>query len=145
MKLRYKILITIIAALLYWYGVQQYGAPSIATAYSEVELPAVYADLNEEYFNGQLPKNAVVDYAGHDDRYVATTQQIEGGRFHIALNRNYTGSMETTRLTILHEDCHIRTWGQEPDQHGRRWRACMLALDAEGAFREQIIGGYREH
>jgi hypothetical protein len=145
MKTRYKILIAIGAALLYFYGVQQYGAPSVAVAYSETDLRAVYVEFNDEYFHNTLPKDTVIDYAGHDDRYVATTRQIEDGRFHIALNKNYAGSMEAARLTILHEDCHIKTWNQEFDEHGKRWRACMLALDAAGAFREQIIDGYREH
>jgi hypothetical protein len=143
MKTRYKILITIAAALLYFYLVQSHGAPSVAAVYSEAELPAVYADLNEEYFDGQLPKDAAVDFAERDDRYAAMTRQIASGRFHIALNKDYVAAMETTRLAILHEDCHVKTWGQELDQHGRLWLSCMLALDAEGAFRDQIIYRYR--
>lgn len=125
--------------------IRSQGALRPTAALSVSQLQATYDSFNEEYFNNSLPKNAVVDYGEYDDDFMATTQVISGNRFHIALNESYTGGARNARLTLLHEQCHIKTWGQDRDQHGKLWRSCMLQLDMAGAFREQLIDGYREH
>ena len=127
------------------YLVQSRGVPSPTAALSVAQLQTTYDAFNEEYFANSLPKNTVVDYDEYDDDFMATTQVISGKRFHIALNENYTGGARNARLVLLHEQCHIKTWGQDRDQHGKLWRSCMLQLDMQGAFREQLIDGYREH
>jgi hypothetical protein len=138
-------LITVGLVVLCSYLVQSHEGSRPTAALSVSQLQATYDSFNEEYFNNSLPKNTVVDYGEYDDDFMGTTQVIAGNRFHIALNESYTSGARNARLTLLHEQCHIKTWQQEIDEHGKRWRSCMLSLDAAGAFREQIIDGYREH
>lgn len=54
---------------------------------------------------------------------------------------------------MLHEMCHMKTWADDqnklilgPDdltRHGKHWRACMLDLDNQGAWRVNLIDFYR--
>jgi hypothetical protein len=128
------------------YAVQMCGAaPNPEAALTVTQLQQTYAAFNEEYFNNSLPKDAVVDYGERDNHFMATTQTLPDGRFHIAMNKDYVGGARHARLTLLHEQCHIKTWQREVVEHGRLWRSCMLQLDMAGAFREQLIDGYREH
>jgi len=146
MKICWRVLITIGLAVLCSRWVQLCGAPIPTTgALSVSQLRQAYEEFNEEYFANSLPKDTVVDYGEYDFNDMASTQRLPDRRFHIALNESYTGGARVARLMILHEDCHIKTWLQEPAKHGKLWRSCMLQLDLQGAFREQLIDGYREH
>jgi predicted SprT family Zn-dependent metalloprotease len=107
-------------------------------------LHAWYSEYNKEYFSDRLPHNVVIDYS-QGGEYMATTVRMEDGRFHIAFNEKYTAAERVAHMILLHEMCHVKTWDaldQSHDGHGREWRACMLVLDSEGAFRAQLIDGY---
>jgi SprT-like family len=104
-----------------------------------------YDEYNDLYFAKKLPSDVVIDYS-ETGPFMATTAQMPDGRFHIALNEKYTSAPRVAHLIIQHEQCHIKTWGEQKNsEHGKLWRACMLTLDAEGAFRAELIDGYREN
>jgi hypothetical protein len=110
------------------------------------DLNVWYDEYNKEYFYNHLPHNVIIDYS-QTGRYMALTTRMADGRFHIAFNEKYTAAERVARLILLHEQCHIKHWDapdQEHDGHGREWRACMLELDAEGAFRVLLIDAYEE-
>lgn len=147
MKTRTKILITILlavgAVLLQWAHDgyvdkarhARLGKPCLA-------LNMWYDEFNDEYFENDLPKNVVIDYGitGNEDE-IAATSQLPDGRFHIAFNEDYARAPRVAHVFLIHEMCHIKTWG-EIAEHGSRWRTCMLVVDAEGAHRSQLIDGY---
>jgi hypothetical protein len=99
-----------------------------------------YDEYNQQYFENKLPKDVVIDYSGAGG-YMAITTMLSDGRFHIALNEKYTAAPRVAHLTLLHEQCHVATY-DEIEEHGKRWRTCMLEIDAEGAFRANLIDGY---
>lgn len=107
-------------------------------------LDVWYNDYNNHYFYGRLPHDVVIDYS-ESSQYMATTSKMSDGRFHIAFNEKYTAAERVAHLILLHEMCHVKTW-DDPDHshenHGKMWRACMLELDTEGAFRAELIDGY---
>lgn len=152
MKTRWKILLVIFAAILCSWLAQNARLrpmPTPAAAYSTKKLQETYAGFNGQYFQNSLPKDVVIDYSEYNPEYAATTRPLPDGRFHIAINETYAGAERMLLITILHEECHVKTWDLDMgaggnDMHGKHWRACMLQLDAQGVFREIIIDGYRE-
>lgn len=100
-----------------------------------------YDEYNETYFATRLPHDVVIDYS-ETGPFMATTMKMSDGRFHIAFNEKYVASPRVAHIILLHEMCHVKTW--EENGHGRLWRSCMLSLDASGAFRAELIDGYRE-
>jgi hypothetical protein len=151
MKTRWKIVLTILAATIYFALVQNYGAhcPS-GTSVTEAQMNQTYSEFNQEYFHDRLPHDVVIDFG--ESVAMATTVKMADGRFHIAFNEKYNQSARQMRETMLHEVCHVKTWHplaeQTPEdiltgQHGNRWRACMLQLDMAGAFRREIIDYYQ--
>ena len=142
MKTRTKIAIAIILALLY-FAIQNCFPQSRdeASDVTLAELQAAYSTYNITEFNGGLPGDAIIDFSEHEKDNMATTTLMTDGRFHLSFNRKYVTGIRTMNLIMLHEQCHVKTWG---DRHGQNWQACMLKLDANGAFREIIIDGYEE-
>ena len=118
--------------------------PEVTTAY----LKNLYAIDNERYFQNSLPKDPDIDMT--EKLYMASTV-CEDGSCVLKFNPRYTSAFRIADFTMLHEQCHIKTWGMEIDPitkkevvHGKVWRSCMLQLDAAGAFREIIIDNYSE-
>ena len=152
MKTRTKILIVIVAALLYFIAEQRLAPKTSDYTPHQSDLELAYKDFNQMYFRDRLPKDVVIDFA--ESNMMATTAKMSDGRFHIAFNERYNQSIRQARETELHEMCHIATWralsemtSEEilTNQHGRRWRSCMLQLDMQGAFRREIIDYYEEN
>ena len=142
MKTRTKIAIVIVLAFL-CFAIRN-CFPQSRDETSDVtlaELQAAYSTYNITEFKGNLPGDTLVDFDEHDKDNMATTTMLPNGRFHLSFNRKYIVGVRIMDLTMLHEQCHLITWG---DRHGSRWQACMLKLDASGAFREIIIDGYEE-
>ena len=143
---RWRILLTIILAILWcliWDilpGVSLRSEPSKTGDVNREYLEKVYTEYNAEYFGNKLPKDVVIDYNLHDPEFVALTRK-PFGPFHISFNPAYAGADRTADLTMLHEMCHIKTWG---DDHGSKWRACMIELELGGAFRVELIDSYKE-
>lgn len=153
LKTRTKILIMVAAAIGYFWLQQRLGVPAAPShPPTQTELQAAYQDFNQMYFRDRLPHDVVIDFA--ESSAMASTVKMADGRFHIAFNERYNQSIRQARETLLHEDCHIKTWRSLDEmtpeeiltnQHGRRWRSCMLQLDMQGAFRREIIDYYEEN
>lgn len=145
MRTRTKLLIIIALAAFYFYLTQHRGAH--APSRTQQELKNLYDMNNERYFGHKLPTDTVVDWGESDDKYMATTDKMSDGRFHVAFNGNWTRGDQTTEFVMLHEMCHVKLWDgtQKGTEHGPKWRACMLELDSMGAFREILINEYKEN
>lgn len=144
MKLRWKIVITILLAFLavWLQGVLEDRTKVVHASSGRCEgLNVWYKTYNERYFDNKLPEDAIVDYGEYNDDYMATTSKLPNGTFHIGLNEKFTSAARVAHLVILHEQCHIATWNEAVD-HGPRWRVCMLGLDIMGANRGLLIDGY---
>jgi hypothetical protein len=142
------LLLTVILAALwallwdFFPGVNIHGEPVKATGVTVKSLKRSYAEYNAEYFENKLPKDTIIEYNLDDSNFVALTSKFSDGRFHIGFNPAYTGADRFADLVMLHEMCHVDNWG---DNHGRKWRACMIELDLRGAFREELIDSYEEN
>lgn len=100
--------------------------------------------FNSEYFDEKLPDNIVIDWGEYDENKMGSTNVLKDGRFHIALNAKYSAAYRTAALILLHEDCHVLTWTEEPKvMHGPRWKTCMLNLYQQGAFKPFLIDGLK--
>src|SRR5208282_308181 len=140
MKARYKILLTVGAAVLaYWLwstynppeeieGITESTCPGVldspiatasqAPAYTVAGLRALYNSDNSEFFGGRLPDDVVVDYNVTEPRYEATTSKWSDGRFHVSFNPVYATSSKHVGYLMLHESCHVKLWDEThpPDQ-----------------------------
>jgi hypothetical protein len=153
-----KVILTIIAAVLFWFIEDHLNTgpiPALVKTPATVEkMRTLYDADNYEYFGNTLPKNTIIDWNQYRRDMMASTDRLPNGQFIIQLNPYYATSDRWQRYLILHESCHIETWDEaRPDNqifsneslfHARKWRACMLKLDAVGAFREILIDGYSE-
>lgn len=120
---------------------------SYSVSANRSEDAETYQEFNTQYFGNRLPKNILIDDALDDPNKIATTMKMEDGRFHIQFNLNYARAYRVRRMVMLHEQCHVQEWsevsvGFPVSEHGKRWRTCMLMLDAEGAFRSEWIDGF---
>jgi hypothetical protein len=146
-RLRTRVLLTILLAVLYFALTQRFGAHQVAKSDLPKDLDKWYATYNAEYFNDKLPKNTIISWNEVDDRYMATTTVLPSGRYHIAFNKKYCLADRVAHITLLHEDCHILTFTEvsegKKEEHGPRWRTCMLHLALQGAFESELIDGNR--
>lgn len=147
MKTRTKIVLTIIAAVVYWAITQVLPTPSNrATAkgigMSVKQLHNLYESNNHQFFDNKLPNNVVIDFDEKNPDDMATTTREDSGMFRISFNPTFSKATRVEEYLLLHEACHIAVWGNT--EHGPKWRACMLGIDAQGGFREIFIDGYRE-
>ncbi len=146
MKKRWLVLFIIAMAGLFFYFEHRRDEVTVVhsqekTVVTVEELQATYRTYNLTEFGGKLPTDTIIDFDEKDPDNMASTSQEADGQFHISFNHKFVAGVRVMNLTMLHEQCHIATWG---NKHGREWRACMLKLDAAGVFREIIIDGYRE-
>jgi hypothetical protein len=156
LSLREKVLLTILLAVTWswlsgcrskehWVSIPSPADGTTDAAY----LKHIYADYNEGYFQNKLTRNVVIDMLEPDQGNMASTYCEPDGSCVIHFNPKYTAAPRIADQTMLHEQCHVKTWmldmklGQQ-DDHGRLWRACMINLDTQGAFRELIIDNYSE-
>lgn len=160
MRTRDKIILVILLAVLssWLFGCNRehsVPAPALVPKFGRVDtayMRVLYTTYNDAYFQNRLPKNTVVDMLEPNPDYMASTT-CDNDACEIHFNQDYVVAARTAKLTMLHEMCHVKTWGKdettfgevtEQIQHGRRWRSCMLELDAEGANREILIDNYHE-
>ena len=143
MRTRTKILIAIAAGILvhilWTYPV--HSAHSAEQKVLERDLVKFYADANEAYFQGKLYEDPVIimdPYVRED--WMASTEVRIDGQPTIRFNPKYVVGHRTAYLTMLHEMCHVKVGVME--EHNNLWRACMLEIDQQDAFRKQIIDGY---
>jgi SprT-like family len=164
-----KIAFTIILAVAVWYmfGCANHphdiyvDIPAPTTSNHDTDaayLQHLYETYNEQYFGSHLtltPKITVVD---ETNTYMADTEckGDDGTDCTLTFNLHYVAAPRTAQSTLLHEMCHIKVWNKHlvkgafpPDPgsefyHDRSWRACMLGVDAAGAFRQINIDFYHE-
>lgn len=142
---RWRLLLTVVltvlwSALVGFISRPKLTEPAKAQPVTQKYLEKSYARNNAQYFENKLPV-AVVDYDLRDPEFMATTRRTYDGVFHVSFNPFYVSAERYAELTMLHEMCHIKTWN---DQHGARWQACMIQLDLQGAFRDELIDSYQQ-
>jgi hypothetical protein len=132
---------------------KQIPAPGIQTIAQKLaghprDLDVTYREFNEQYFMGKLPKDTIINF-DEKGEFMATTVKLKDGRFKISFNKYYVSAQRVFRPTLLHEQCHIKTWNDNPSEddlevglHTRSWISCMLILDMQGAFRREWIDYY---
>jgi hypothetical protein len=143
MKKRWLVLFIIFLAGLFFYF-EHYRDKATGQETHPVtttDLQTTYQTYNLTEFDGKLPPDVLLDFDEKDADNMASTSQELDGRFHLSFNRKYVVGARVMNLTVLHEMCHVATWG---DKHGLKWQGCMFRLDARGSFREIIIDGYEE-
>lgn len=152
MKIRTKILITLVLAFLTSWLIQRFQDPS-----PQEPSEASYSDLNEHliyqfgvynnaYFQDKLPTDVVIDFSETRDLYVSVTDRLPDGRYRIAFNKRYVRAMSVADVILLHEACHIPTYDYKDPvdgYHGKEWRACMTNLEIQGAFHYALIDSFR--
>jgi hypothetical protein len=153
LTVREKVLLTILLAVIAsWLFGCTHRAPALSGNLTDVAyLHQLYDGGNEQYFQGQLPEASIdMDEPDESGNMASTYCNDLGTVCNIHFNLRYVGARRVAELVMLHEQCHVKTWMKDMDtmgrqvEHGRRWRACMLGLDAEGGFREILIDGFQE-
>ena len=97
-----------------------------------VELRAWYKVYNRNYFFDHLPEARFEWENMHAIHRMGQTD-CSFKPCLITLDITYNEAFPVAKATILHEMCHVETWGEQED-HGKKWQACMHTLWLEGAF-----------
>lgn len=155
---REKCLITVLAAFVFFWA---FGCSRPSQHWVDVPAPSngttdaqylqhAYASYNDGYFQNKLTKTPVIDMLEPNQANMASTMCDNEGDCTIHFNPKFVVAPRTGDEVLLHEMCHVKTWmkdmdslGQQVD-HGKHWKACMVNLDTQGAFREIIIDNYSE-
>jgi SprT-like family len=104
--------------------------------YTTGEMQATFDTYNREYWDGKLPKTVVV-WTGLTKRYGETEKQADGS-FLIRLDAVKNKEQNVAKTTLLHEMCHVKTYGQDKVDHGDRWHAELHRIMLEGAFDDLV-------
>lgn len=99
------------------------------------QLQLFYDDLNQDYYLGQLSKNVEVKWGDLTaNNWVGYTESRTGGGYLMIIDRATNPTAGEAYLTVAHETCHIKTWGQQVESHGSKFQNCMVNLATHGAF-----------
>lgn len=116
-----------------WASSTPMGPKQRASNVTPVYLVSAYDLFNEQYFNKRLPSSRMVDVRfGLAHGNLGETSICPGG-YYIEVNRRLNPADKQVYMTLLHEECHIATWG-EIAKDGPKWQSCMHKLADEGAF-----------
>jgi len=102
------------------------------------ELQDLYKTYNRTYWDGKLPANATVVWTGLNKERFGETTTDGNGRFVIRLDVMKNRERNVAKTTILHEMCHVKTYGQDKTDHGPRWLAELHRIMLEGAFDDLV-------
>jgi hypothetical protein len=141
MSLRFKIVLTILLALIFSYLV--YG--SMKPKYKIEDVVAFYAELNEDYYMGQLPKDVkfalvtdLQDSDGHD--LIANTMCLMN-HCTMTINTTFNLAWNQAQMSIIHESCHLKLNNtnmkerpQDANDHGPIFNQCMANAATHGAM-----------
>lgn len=121
---------------------QQKPKPAPDLPFTPGELQDVYKSYNREYWDGKLPAATIVWTALAAGRF-GETDVDANGRFIIRLDSIKNRETNVVKTTILHEMCHVKTWGEECHIPGtpnkcRRWLAELHRIMLEGAFDDLV-------
>jgi hypothetical protein len=124
----------------------------IPLPFSSGALQDLFKSYNRQYWRGKLPKTTVVwtalptrfgeTHQNEKNDYSADfgeSEREDDGTFVIRLDVVKNREANVAKTTILHEMCHIKTWGEPCHQQGvpddcRRWLAELHRIMMEGAF-----------
>ena len=126
----------IVVCLLIWSFKEPVHKPTSHADLTDAQLQKWYEGINEEYFWNQLPKNVTVkwgDLAAWGD--MGVTLYRPDGSILILIERKLNPAPRVAEITAFHEACHVKTHGQEFDDHGPKFEACMVHLADQGAFK----------
>ena len=138
MKTRWKILITIALAVLFWklaYGMDHRPI--------EGHLKDTYMTLNDQYFYGALPvsktKIVIVDLTQYDD--VAKIDTLDDGEWLISIDKKMNPIEKQAEMSLIHEMCHQYDFVQNIDEglsgHNEKWYGCMLRVAEAGGMKDR--------
>jgi predicted SprT family Zn-dependent metalloprotease len=127
-RLRINIAISVLALMMIGWGIR------FAVAQERKQAPEFlqykYRELNRTLFQDSLPA-AIVEWADLSDAdNMGQTMQQSDGTFLIQVDRTSNIRDEDLEDTMEHETCHVATWGQEEDPHGRLFQDCMAGIKA---------------
>lgn len=97
-----------------------------------------YQAYNATLFSGELPDKIEIDHQLRDPNKMAETKcELISRVCRINMNPDYEISSSITRMTLIHEQCHIDLFilqEYELDQHGPKWESCMHDKADKKAF-----------
>jgi hypothetical protein len=139
MRLRDKVLLTILLATSYWFLQQHVVSQNKPAAersdnrVSLIRLQNWYVDANRDYFDNTLPKNTEVVWADlrSIDAMGDTTCNPQGCRIRLDWHTNV--APVTAHETLDHEMCHVATQGVDL-MHGPEFQTCLRMLFNKGAL-----------
>ena len=110
--------------------------PATAERSARVNLQAAFKSYNQEYFGGRLLANTEVVWSHEldDAGDYGDSVKKSDGHFLIRVSPYWNPGNEEARLTLLHEMCHVDTWGANELEHGPSWRTCRDRIMIEGAL-----------
>jgi hypothetical protein len=127
--------------------------PRSADHTTDIEfLQRAFRVYNHEYFQDRLNTPA---FNTDEEQMQATTHCYDGGvNCTLSFNLFYLRSSRNAEIAVLHEQCHMKTWDDDQNgfilsadavsrHHAKKWRACMIDLDNQGAFRNILIDFYK--
>lgn len=128
MRLRIIVAISLVSLIAICWGVR------FAIAQERRRTPdflrTKYQELNRTLFDNQLPP-VQIDWADlTEENRVGKTYLKEDNSFVILVDRDTNARGAELEDTVEHETCHVVTWRQEEDPHGRRFQACMSHIKA---------------
>jgi len=106
--------------------------------YTPGELQDIFNTYNRQYWDGKLPKTTVI-WTALKDRYGDTNIE-NNGSFVIRLDVLKNKEQNVAKTTLLHEMCHVKTWGEQCHVEGAkngdctRWLRELHRIMLEGAF-----------
>jgi hypothetical protein len=116
-------------------AIQHHHEKDARTNLTDKQLKLWFDDLNHDYFLGQLPKDVEVKWGDLSaQNYMGLTQFFSNGEFIITVDRATHPTLSETKMTLMHEACHIKTWYVPELSHGPKFQNCMVNLATHGAF-----------
>ena len=128
MRLRIIVAISLVSLIAICWGVR------FAIAQERRRTPdflrTKYQELNRTFFDNQLPP-VQIDWADlTEENRLGKTYLKEDNSLVILVDRDTNARDAELEDTVGHETCHVVTWRQEEDPHGRRFQACMSHIKA---------------
>lgn len=106
----------------------------VPTEDPNVHLKHEYNFVNLMIFDGNLPNNTIIEYIiprpeckhwhCEWDFWIGQSAKIDD-HFVIQINPLMNPTDQQEEVTIVHESCHVLTWGKEAGDHGQTWHDCM--------------------
>jgi hypothetical protein len=107
-------------------------SPCTSTAPMEKQLRRTYDLYNGLYFGGKLSDQILI-YYGLAEGNTGQTRK-SGSTFLIEINPRDNLTERQVDMTMLHEMCHVASWGKDLREHGPSFMYQVRRIMLEGAF-----------